>query len=62
MMNMVRSMLSDKNIPKTLWPEAVNWTIYVLNKCPILAIKNVTPNEAWSGVKPSVDHFQVLVA
>ena len=60
MMNMVRSMLSDKNIPKTFWPEAVNWTIYVLNRCPTLAVKNVTPEEAWSGVKPSVDHFWVF--
>jgi hypothetical protein len=58
-MNMVRSMLSDKNIPKTFWPEAVNWTIYVLNRCPTLAVKDVTP-EAWSGVKPSVDHFRVF--
>ncbi|RVW23197.1 Retrovirus-related Pol polyprotein from transposon TNT 1-94 [Vitis vinifera] len=60
MMNMVRSMLSNKNIPKTFWPEAVNWTIYVLNRCPTLAVKNVTPEKAWSGVKPSVDHFWVF--
>ena len=59
-MNMVRSMLSDKNIPKTFWPEAMNWTIYVLNKCPTLAVRDVTPKEAWSGVKPSVDHFRVF--
>ena len=57
---MVRSMLSDKNIPKTFWPEAVNWTIYVLNRCPTLAVKDVTPEEAWSGVKPSVNHFRVF--
>ncbi|CAL2259306.1 unnamed protein product [Prunus armeniaca] len=59
-MNMVRSMLSDKNIPKNFWPEAVNWTIHVLNRCPTLAVKDVTPEETWSGVKPSVDHFRVF--
>lgn len=59
-MNMVRSMLSDKNIPKTFWPEAVNWIVYVLNRCPTFAVKDVTPEEAWSGVKPSVDHFRVF--
>ena len=59
-MNMVRSMLSNKNIPKTFWPEAMNWTIYVLNRCPTLAVKDVTPGEAWSGVKPSIDHFRVF--
>jgi transposase InsO family protein len=30
-MNLVRSMLSEKKIPQTFWPEAVNWTIYILN-------------------------------
>ena len=35
-MNKVRSMLSSKNIPKIFWPEVVNWTFYVLNKCPTL--------------------------
>ncbi|CAL2236260.1 unnamed protein product [Prunus armeniaca] len=59
-MNMVRSMLYDKNIPKNFWPEAVNWTIHVLNRCPTLAVKDVTPEETWSGVKPLVDHFQVF--
>ncbi|KAB2616999.1 hypothetical protein D8674_012868 [Pyrus ussuriensis x Pyrus communis] len=59
-MNMVRSMLSDKKLPKTFWPEAVNWTIYVLNRCPTLSVKDITPQEAWSGVKPSVGHFRVF--
>ena len=59
-LNMVRSMLSEKKIPKTLWPKAVNWTIYVLNRSPIVSIKNVTPEEAWSGVKPSIEHFRVF--
>lgn len=53
-------MLSEKQIPKTFWPEAVNWTIYVLNWSPTLAVKNVTPKEAWSGSKPLVEHFRVF--
>ena len=59
-MNMVRSMLSGKEIPKTFWPEAVNWTMYVLNRSPTVAVKNVTPEEAWSGAKPTVEHFKVF--
>ncbi|XP_073264776.1 uncharacterized protein [Populus alba] len=47
-------------LPKTFWPEAVKWTFYVLNRCPTLAVKNITPQEAWSGVKPSVEHFRVF--
>ena len=45
-MNMVRSMLSEKKVPKNLWPEAVNWTVHVLNRSPTLAVKNVTLEEA----------------
>lgn len=56
-MNMVRSMLSDKNIQKIFWPKVVNWTVYVLNRCPKLVVKDVTSEGARSGLKPSVDHF-----
>lgn len=59
-MNLVRSMLSEKKLPKTFWPEAVNWTIHVLNRSPTLTVKNMTPEEAWGGSKPSVDHFRVF--
>ena len=38
----------------------MNWTIYVLNRSPTVAVKNVTPEEAWSGVKPSMEHFRVF--
>ncbi|CAA7062104.1 unnamed protein product [Microthlaspi erraticum] len=58
-MNMVRCMLSARKMPKSFWAEAVSWTFYVLNRCPTLAVKNITPQEAWSGIKPSVEHFKV---
>ena len=50
-MNMVRSMLSEKQIPKEFWPEAVNWATHVLNRCPTTSLKEITPEEAWSGNK-----------
>ncbi len=53
-------MFSDRKLPKTFWPEAVNWVIYILNICPTLAVKNMTPQEALSGVKPSVEHFIIF--
>lgn len=59
-MNMVRSMLVKGNIPKTFWPEAVNWTVYVLNRSFTLAVTNITPEEAWTWIKPSVDHFKIF--
>ncbi|GAA0144762.1 hypothetical protein LIER_05120 [Lithospermum erythrorhizon] len=58
-MNMMRSMLSTKEMPKYLWTEAVVWTTYVLNRCPTLSVKDETPLEAWSGTKPTVEDFKV---
>lgn len=58
-MNMVRSMIANKKVPRAFWTEAVRWTFYVLNRCPTVAVKNITPQEAWSGIKPSVEHFRV---
>ena len=59
-MNMVRSMLSEKQVPKNFWSEAVNWIAHVLNRSPTLAVKYMTLEEAWSGVKPNVDYFRVF--
>lgn len=59
-MNLVRSMLSEKKIPKEFWPEAVNWCVHVLNRSPTLAVKDHTPEEAWSGIKPTVEYFRVF--
>ncbi|CAJ2634874.1 unnamed protein product [Trifolium pratense] len=59
-MNMVRSMLAGKSVPKRFWPEAVLWATYVLNRSPTMSVKEMTPEEAWSNVKPSVHHFKVF--
>jgi len=33
---------------------------HVLNRSPTLIVKDMTPEEAWSGRKPSVEHFRVF--
>ena len=50
--NMVRSLLNSGRVPKTFWPEAVNCAVHILNRSPTLAVRNKTPEEAWSGTKP----------
>lgn len=59
-LNMVQSLLVMSGVPKNFWPEAVNWSIHVLNRSPTFAVQNMTPEEAWSGCKPVVDHFGVF--
>lgn len=60
LLNMVRSMLKSKNMPKTWWGEAVNTAAYIINRSPTKKMENVTPEEAWTGVKPNVAHFRVF--
>ncbi|TXG57929.1 hypothetical protein EZV62_015758 [Acer yangbiense] len=57
---MVRSMLKDKNMPKSFWAEAVMCAVYLLNRCPTKSLDTKTPQEAWSTHKPSVNHLRVF--
>lgn len=56
-MNVVRSMLSERQVPKTFWSEAVRWSVHIQNRSPTVALENTTPEEAWNGTKPVVDYF-----
>lgn len=59
-MNAVRSMLSERNVPKAFWSEATKWCVYIQNRSPTAAVEGVTPEEAWSGNKPVVEHFRIF--
>lgn len=59
-MNMVRCLLSEKEIPRFLWPDAARWTAHVLNRSLTKAIKDKVPEERWTGIKPKVDYFRVF--
>lgn len=45
-MNMVKSLLVEKNVPRKLWAEAVNRAFYVFYRCPTSSVKETTPKEA----------------
>jgi hypothetical protein len=57
---MVRSMLKSKNMPKEFWAEAIDCAVYLLNRYKTSSLENITPQEAWSGFKPSVSHLKVF--
>jgi hypothetical protein len=40
--------------------EAINCANYIVNHIPIKALKNITPEEAWTKIKPGVSHFRVF--
>ncbi|KAF2345187.1 Ribonuclease H-like domain [Trinorchestia longiramus] len=56
----VRAMLSDSKLPKTFWAEAVSTAVYVKNRSPTSAHKNLTPFQALNGHKPNVQHFRTF--
>ena len=57
---MARSMVKEKHLPRTFWAEVVLCAVYLLNPCPTKSVRNKTPNEAWSGSKPSVGHLRIF--
>lgn len=57
---MARSMITNKNFPKVFWAEAVYCAVYILNRCPTKSVLNMTPEEAWSGYKPDVTSLRIV--
>nr|GEV23235.1 retrovirus-related Pol polyprotein from transposon TNT 1-94 [Tanacetum cinerariifolium] len=57
---MARSMLYEKKLPKTFWAEAIATSVYLLNILATKAVSGKTPIEAWSRIKPSIQHLKVF--
>ncbi|XP_070672119.1 uncharacterized mitochondrial protein AtMg00810-like [Malus domestica] len=57
---MAKSMMHEKNMPYTFWGEAMNTSVYLLNRCPTKALDKKTSFEVFSGRKPSVKHLKVF--
>ena len=50
LVDMVWSMLSNSNLPKFLWIDALKTSVYILNRVPTKAIPK-TPFELWKNWK-----------
>jgi len=57
---MARIMLKTKKMPKEFWAEAVDYAIYLSNRCPTINLNDMTPKEAWSRRKLNVSHLKVF--
>ncbi|BBH04495.1 multidrug resistance-associated protein 9 [Prunus dulcis] len=51
---------SKMKIPLDFWAEAVNTSVYILNRCPTKALSKKTPFEAYGGRKPGIKHLKVF--
>lgn len=57
---MARSMIYGQKLGLEYWAEAVSNAVYIRNRCPTSAVDGKTPQEAWSGRRPSVAHIRVF--
>ncbi|MCH3501752.1 hypothetical protein LDA67_14910, partial [Enterococcus faecium] len=57
---MANWMLQSKGLSLSFWAEAINCANYIINCTPTKVLKNITPEEAWSSIKPDVSHFRVF--
>jgi hypothetical protein len=55
-----KAMIHDQNPPMIMWVEASITIIYVQNTSPHQILKNMTPKEAFTGVKLEVGHFRIF--
>ncbi|CAL8152916.1 unnamed protein product [Prunus armeniaca] len=56
--DMVRSMFSKNDFPKSIWGEAIKTANYILNRVPSKFVPK-TPLEIWTTIKPSLRHLHV---
>jgi hypothetical protein len=56
-MERARAMLLDAELDKKYWAEAA---IYLKNRSPTKALKQVTPEEAWTGEKVDESHLRII--
>jgi transposase InsO family protein len=58
----VRSMLDDADLPDSFWLEAALYAAHIHNVTPTRALDDMTPEECWSGTKPDVSRLRVFGA
>jgi hypothetical protein len=53
-------MIQSKGLSLKYWAKAINCANYIVNHTPIKTLKNITPEESWTKIKPDVSHFRVF--
>lgn len=56
----VRCLLSNANLDKRFWGEAVMTAAYLINRCPSSAIDFKTPIEKWTGKAPDLSNLRLF--
>ena len=57
---MMRALLFEKNLSNELWGEVANTPVYIMNHSLTKSLQGLTPYEAWTGSKPSIEHLRIF--
>ena len=55
-----KAMLSDLDLPLSLWAEAACTVVYIQNRSHHAILREKTPEEVFTGKKPAVDHMRIF--
>ena len=53
-------MLNEKHMPKSYWAEAACTTVYLMNRCTISNVQEVTPHKKYYGKKADLSHVRIF--
>ena len=53
-------MLTDLDLPLSLWAEAACTAVYIQNRSPHAILGKKTPEEVFTSKKPAVDHMMIF--
>jgi hypothetical protein len=53
-------MMFDQDLPNYLCKEATSTVVYIQNGCPHAILKEKTPEEVFSRIKPEVGHLRTF--
>ncbi|KAG8497142.1 hypothetical protein CXB51_008390 [Gossypium anomalum] len=59
-MEKVRCMLSNANLPKSFWAEAASTACFLINRSPSVAIEKKNPQEVWSGNPSNYSNLKIF--
>ena len=55
-----RALMTEKEMSKYYWAEALNAALYIVNRTPTAVIHGMTPKEKFTGKKPDLSHLKVF--
>jgi hypothetical protein len=61
-LDMVRSMIKTKEMPKEFWAEAVQCAVYIHNRCPHTFLNDRTPKNSGAATNPTLHISRYLEA